>query len=181
MNIGDSLYAARDWWTFEFWRFVFVQQEVAKRGQTAVDFPPMQPGASFNLEAVKEQSRRQSPAGLASSGLAEAVRASQRWGALSANGCVYRSALARLPALKAVLLALSVRERAIQRVEILKLSAAKKRSLPCNLEESPCIYPMCRERRVGLGLAAQPPSRGPLGCLFHHFAAQAIASSTARE
>ena len=35
---------------YEFWRGVFVQQEVAKLGQTAIDFPPMQKGASFNLE-----------------------------------------------------------------------------------------------------------------------------------
>ena len=40
---------------YEFWRFVFVQQEVAKLAQTAIEFPPMQKGASFNLEAVKEQ------------------------------------------------------------------------------------------------------------------------------
>lgn len=52
MGIGDSLYAA-NWWTYEFWRFVFVQQEVAKLAQTAIEFPPMQAGASFNLEAVK--------------------------------------------------------------------------------------------------------------------------------
>ena len=57
MNLGESLYAA-NWWTFEFWRFVFVQQEVAKLGQTAIDFPPMQPGASFNLEAVKEDIKK---------------------------------------------------------------------------------------------------------------------------
>ena len=31
------------------------QQEVAKFGQTFIDFPPMQTPASFNLEAVKEQ------------------------------------------------------------------------------------------------------------------------------
>ncbi len=55
MGIGESLYAARDWWTFEFWRFVFVQQEVAKLAQTAIDFPPMQPGASFNLQAIKDK------------------------------------------------------------------------------------------------------------------------------
>jgi arylsulfatase len=54
MNIGDSLFAG-EWWAFEFWRFVFVQQEVAKLAQTAIDFPPMQRGASFNLEAVKQQ------------------------------------------------------------------------------------------------------------------------------
>jgi hypothetical protein len=34
---------------------VFVQQEVAKFGQSFIDFPPMQAAASFNLEAVKEQ------------------------------------------------------------------------------------------------------------------------------
>jgi len=32
---------------------VFVQQEVAKLAMTAFEFPPMQKGASFNLEAVK--------------------------------------------------------------------------------------------------------------------------------
>ncbi len=41
------------WFQYEFWRFVFVQQEVAKLAMTAVEFPPMQKGASFNLDAVK--------------------------------------------------------------------------------------------------------------------------------
>ena len=41
------------WFQYEFWRFVFVQQEVAKLAQTAIEFPPMQKGASFNLDAVK--------------------------------------------------------------------------------------------------------------------------------
>jgi len=54
MGIGESLFA-KDWWAFEFWRFVFVQQEVEKLAQTALEFPPMQKGASFNLTAVKEQ------------------------------------------------------------------------------------------------------------------------------
>jgi arylsulfatase A-like enzyme len=39
----------------EFWRFVFVQQQVGKLGNSFVQYPPMQPGASFNLEAVKRQ------------------------------------------------------------------------------------------------------------------------------
>ena len=43
------------WFAYEFWRFVHVQQEVGKLAQTAIEFPPMQKGASFNLEAVKEQ------------------------------------------------------------------------------------------------------------------------------
>ncbi len=38
---------------YEFWRFVFVQQEVAKLAMTALEYPPMQKGASFNLDAVK--------------------------------------------------------------------------------------------------------------------------------
>jgi arylsulfatase A-like enzyme len=44
-----------NWFLYEFWRFQFVQKEVAKLAQTAIEFPPMQKGASFNLEAVKEQ------------------------------------------------------------------------------------------------------------------------------
>jgi arylsulfatase len=44
-----------NWFIYEFWRFVFVQQEVAKAAETFIEFPPMQKGASFNLEAVKEQ------------------------------------------------------------------------------------------------------------------------------
>ena len=39
----------------EFWRFVVVQQEVFKLAETAIDYPPMQKPASFNLEAVKEK------------------------------------------------------------------------------------------------------------------------------
>ena len=45
------------WFAYEFWRFVFVQQEVAEIGETFIDFPPLQKPASFNLEAVKEQIR----------------------------------------------------------------------------------------------------------------------------
>ena len=41
------------WFKYEFWRFVFVQQQVEKLAKTAIEFPPMQKGASFNLDAVK--------------------------------------------------------------------------------------------------------------------------------
>jgi len=44
-----------DWFKYEFWRFVFVQQQVEKLAMTAIEFPPMQKGASFNLDAVKEK------------------------------------------------------------------------------------------------------------------------------
>ncbi len=43
---------------YECWRFVFVQQEVAKAAETFIEFPPLQKGASFNMEAVKEQVQR---------------------------------------------------------------------------------------------------------------------------
>jgi arylsulfatase len=39
----------------EFWRFVMMQEEVEKLAKTAVEYPPMQPGASFNLDAVVKQ------------------------------------------------------------------------------------------------------------------------------
>ncbi len=44
-----------DFYAREFWRFVLVQQTVADLAKTAIDFPPMQAPASFNLEAVKAQ------------------------------------------------------------------------------------------------------------------------------
>ena len=37
----------------EFWRFVLVQQYVGKMALTAVDYPPMQDPATFNLSAIK--------------------------------------------------------------------------------------------------------------------------------
>jgi len=44
-----------EWFKYEFWRFVFVQQNVAKLAKSALDYPPMQAGASFNLDAVKAE------------------------------------------------------------------------------------------------------------------------------
>ena len=44
-----------DWFKTQFWRFVFVQQEVGKFAQTFLEYPPMQKGASFNMEALKQQ------------------------------------------------------------------------------------------------------------------------------
>jgi len=51
---GGSLFY-KDWFVYEFWRFVFVQQVVGKLAQTALEFPPMQKGASFNLSQLKEE------------------------------------------------------------------------------------------------------------------------------
>jgi arylsulfatase A-like enzyme len=49
---GSFEYA--NWFKYQFWRFVFVQEVVAKYAETFVEYPPMQRGASFNLDAVKE-------------------------------------------------------------------------------------------------------------------------------
>jgi len=53
-GLGKSL-TYFDWFKYELWRTVFMQEQVAKLAETAVEFPPMQKGASFNLEAVKAQ------------------------------------------------------------------------------------------------------------------------------
>jgi arylsulfatase A-like enzyme len=53
---GSLAYA--DWYKYEFWRYVFVQQVVARAAQSFIDFPPLQKGASFNLDAVKAQVQR---------------------------------------------------------------------------------------------------------------------------
>ena len=61
-----------DWFKFQFWRFVFVQQIMGKEIQTFLDYPPMQRGASFNLDAIKaEMSKRMAEAEAASKGPSE--------------------------------------------------------------------------------------------------------------
>ena len=52
-NLGGGY--MNDFYAREFWRFVSVQQAVGELVKTAIDFPPMQAPASFNLEAVKAQ------------------------------------------------------------------------------------------------------------------------------
>ncbi len=42
-------------WTREAAQAYLVQQEVAKLAKTAIDYPPMQDPASFNLESVKRK------------------------------------------------------------------------------------------------------------------------------
>jgi len=44
-----------DFFAREFWRFVMVQQKVGELAMTAIDYPPMQDPASFNLDAVKKK------------------------------------------------------------------------------------------------------------------------------
>ena len=65
----DGAQAYFDWFKYQFWRFVFVQQEVGKEIQTFLDYPPMQLGASFNLSALKaEMGKRMEQAEQASQG-----------------------------------------------------------------------------------------------------------------
>ena len=47
-----------DWFKYQFWRFVFVQQLMGKEIQTFLDYPPMQRGASFNLDAIKAEMQK---------------------------------------------------------------------------------------------------------------------------
>ncbi len=42
-----------DFFAREFWRFVSVQKLVGNLAKTAIDYPPMQKPASFNLDAIK--------------------------------------------------------------------------------------------------------------------------------
>jgi arylsulfatase A-like enzyme len=44
-----------DFYAREFWRFVMVQKYVVTLAQTAINYPPMQAPASFNLSAIKEK------------------------------------------------------------------------------------------------------------------------------
>jgi len=52
-NLGGGY--MNDFFAREFWRFVLVQQYVAKLAETAVNYPPMQAPASFNLDEVKQE------------------------------------------------------------------------------------------------------------------------------
>ncbi len=52
-NMGGGY--MNDFYAREFWRFVMVQKEIEKLANTAVEFPPMQAPASFNLASVKDK------------------------------------------------------------------------------------------------------------------------------
>src|SRR5271165_3294664 len=53
LNFGDgSPGYINEFFAREFWKFVFVQDVVAKLGASAIDYPPMQAPASFNLTEV---------------------------------------------------------------------------------------------------------------------------------
>jgi len=52
---NESYMSFEHYFAREFWRFVFLQEEVAKLAKTAIEYPPMQAGASLNLDAVLKQ------------------------------------------------------------------------------------------------------------------------------
>ncbi len=55
-SANDSAFGyGNDFFAREFWRFVLVQQYVGKLAQTAIEYPPMQDPASFNLDEVKKK------------------------------------------------------------------------------------------------------------------------------
>jgi arylsulfatase A-like enzyme len=47
--------ALMDFMGHEFWRFVFVQKKVEEAAKTFIEYPPMQKGASFNMEGIKDE------------------------------------------------------------------------------------------------------------------------------
>ena len=51
--------ATQDFYLYEFWRFVYVQQQVATFAQTFIDFPPQQTPASFNVDQIVTQVKEQ--------------------------------------------------------------------------------------------------------------------------
>ena len=55
MTKQGSMMFFGDFYMYQFWRFVFVQQAMGKEIQTFLEFPPMQRGASFNLDALKAE------------------------------------------------------------------------------------------------------------------------------
>ena len=69
---NGSLMEFGDWYMYQFWRFVFVQQVMGKEIQTFLAYPPMQRGASFNLDALKaEMAEKMKEAEAASKGASE--------------------------------------------------------------------------------------------------------------
>jgi arylsulfatase len=37
----------------EFWRFIMMQEAVEVLAKSAIEFPPMQPGAAFGIQEIK--------------------------------------------------------------------------------------------------------------------------------
>jgi arylsulfatase len=55
LDIQQVPAALQDFYLYEFWRFVYVQDVVGQFAQTFIDFPPQQTPASFNINEVVDQ------------------------------------------------------------------------------------------------------------------------------
>jgi len=53
MNNGGGNGYMNSFFAREFWRFIMMQQAVSVLAKSAIDFPPMQPGAGFGIEQIK--------------------------------------------------------------------------------------------------------------------------------
>jgi len=51
---GESKFSF-DYTVQNLWRAVYLQQQVAKLAKSAIEYPPLQKPASFNIDAVKEK------------------------------------------------------------------------------------------------------------------------------
>lgn len=67
-NGAQGSLAFYNWYVFEFWRFAYVQKQIASAAQSFLDYPPMQAGATFNLGALKEELERKMAAAKAAQG-----------------------------------------------------------------------------------------------------------------
>jgi arylsulfatase A-like enzyme len=54
-NGGEGSLYYKDFFVFEFWRFVQAQQQIGELIPTFIEYPPMQDPASFNLDSVKKK------------------------------------------------------------------------------------------------------------------------------
>jgi arylsulfatase A-like enzyme len=59
LSVQDTPASTQDFYLHEFWRFVYVQREVATFAQTFIEFPPQQTPASFNVDAIVTQVKEQ--------------------------------------------------------------------------------------------------------------------------
>jgi arylsulfatase len=53
MNNGGGTGYMNSFFAREFWRFIMMQEAVGVLAKSAIDFPPMQPGAAFGIQAIK--------------------------------------------------------------------------------------------------------------------------------
>jgi arylsulfatase len=59
-GIGSS-WGYYNWIAYQIWRFVFVQEVAEKFAESFAEFPPLQAPASFNLDSLKELSKKAAP------------------------------------------------------------------------------------------------------------------------